>query len=72
LRKKLEDHLADTIVVGIALAVVGGAAGFFGNGVLGALLGLAFGFGAGVGVGVMLVALYAEANGAARGDCDNL
>lgn len=63
LLKKLKEHLADIIFVGIALAVVGGAAGFFSDGILSALFGLASGFGAGVGVGVILVAVYSKADG---------
>lgn len=63
LMKKLKEHLADVIIVGIALAVVGCAAGFFSDGILGALLGLASGFVAGVGVSVVLVAIYSNASG---------
>ena len=62
LLKKLKEHLADIILVGVALAVVGGAAGFFGDGILGALLGLASGFWAGVGVSVILIAIYSKAS----------
>lgn len=63
LLKKLKIHSADIILVGVALAIVGGAAGFFGDGILGAFLGLASGFGAGVGVGIILVAVYSKASG---------
>jgi hypothetical protein len=63
LLKKLKEHLADVIIVGIALAVVGGAAGFFSEGIIGALLGLGLGFGVGVGVSVVLVAIYSETSG---------
>jgi hypothetical protein len=63
LLKKLKEHLADAIIVGVALAVVGSAAGFFGDGILGALFGLASGFGTGVGVSVFLVAIYSKASG---------
>jgi hypothetical protein len=63
LLKKLREHLADIIIVGVALAVVGCAAGFFSEGILGALFGLASGFWAGAGVGVVLVAIYSNASG---------
>jgi hypothetical protein len=63
LLKQLKEHLADIVFVGIALAVVGGAAGFFSDGILGALLGLASGFGAGVGISVVLVAIYSGSSG---------
>jgi hypothetical protein len=63
LPKKLKEHVADIVFVGIALAIVGGAAGFFSDGILGILVGLASGLGVGVGVGVILVAIYSKASG---------
>lgn len=63
LLKKLKEHLADVIIVGIALAAVGGAAEFFSDGIPGALLGLVSGFGVGVGVSIILVAIYSKASG---------
>jgi hypothetical protein len=59
LPKKLEEHVADIAFVGVALAIVGGAAGFFSDGILGILVGLA----SGLGVGVILVAIYSKASG---------
>ena len=63
LLSKLKDHAADIALVGIALAIVGGAGGFSSDGILGGLVGLVSGFGAGVGIGVVLVAKYSRSSG---------
>ena len=60
---KVKDHVADTTLVGIALAIVGGAGGFSSDGILGGLVGLFSGFGAGVGIGIVLVAKYSRSSG---------
>ncbi|MBN1977728.1 MAG: hypothetical protein JW918_10030 [Anaerolineae bacterium] len=60
---RFKEHLADIAFTGVAMAFVGGAAGFFSNGILGALVGLAAGFATGVGISVVLVAIYSNADG---------
>jgi hypothetical protein len=63
LLRKLREHLIDVIFIGAALALIGGAGGFFSGGILGALLGSASGFAAGVGISVVLVGIYSVADG---------
>ena len=60
---RFKEHLADIVFTGVAMAFVGGAAGFFSNGILGAIVGLAAGFATGAGIGVVLVAIYSNADG---------
>jgi len=60
---RFKEHLADIAFTGVAMAFVGGAAGFFSNGILEALVGLAAGFAVGVGISVVLVAIYSNADG---------
>jgi hypothetical protein len=60
---RFKEHLADIVFTGVAMAFVGGAAGFFSDGIQGAIVGLAAGFAVGVGVSIVLVAIYSNADG---------
>jgi hypothetical protein len=60
---RFKEHLADIAFIGVAMAFVGGAAGFFSDGILGAVVGLAAGFATGVGISILLVAIYSNADG---------
>jgi hypothetical protein len=60
---RFKEHLANIAFTGVAMAFVGGAAGFFSNGILEALVGLTAGFAVGVGISVVLVAIYSKADG---------
>lgn len=62
-QNRFREHLADIAFIGVAMAFVGGAAGFFSDGIVGALVGLAAGFAVGVGISVVLVAIYSNADG---------
>ena len=62
-QNRFREHLADIAFTGAAMALVGGAAGFFSNGILEALVGLVAGFAVGVGISIVLIAIYSNADG---------
>jgi hypothetical protein len=58
--RELKQYQSPIVFEGMAMAVMGGVAGFFGGGIENVILGTVFGAVVGIVVGIILAAMYSK------------